>query len=202
MTVVTAAPGAHPRRLVASVLLTSLAVGACSPGPPDNPVIGLIALWLAGVAVVTLIGGIAWLRRHPDRPRLATLIQGLGRSLGAILVLSAVVAGLLYAGMQLRVPVEKNLGYWSIDDQTLGVVVIDAPYLMCGITGVEESSNAVRIHAQCGHALIAQSSTGMAQQYMFQVTLADPLGDRAVEDGSGKPPVVCRDPAPDCVVFP
>jgi hypothetical protein len=189
-------------RLLVLALVTSLAVAACSPGPHDNPVIGLIALGLAAVSAVTVVGGIAWLLRNPGRPRLPTLIRGLARSLGATVVVSAVVLGLLYVGLQLRLPVEKNVGYWAIDGRTLGVVVIDAPNLSCRIAWVDELSDAIRIHAQCGHPVISLGNIGAAQQYVFQVTLEAPLGDRTVYDGSDKTPVMCRDPAPDCVVFP
>lgn len=190
------------RRLLDLAIVASLAVGACSPGPHDNPVIGLIALGLAALSVVTVIGGVAWLLANPGRPRIPTLIQGLVRSLGATLVVSAVVLGGLYVGLHVRLPAEKNLGYWLIDERTLGVVVIDGPNLTCGIASVDESSDVVRIHAQCAHPVISLGGTGMAQQYVFQVTLEAPLGDRTVHDGSGKPPVMCQDPAPDCIVFP
>jgi hypothetical protein len=189
------------RQLVLMAVMPS-AIAACSPGPPDNPVIGLIAVVLIAVSAVTVIGGVAWLLGHPGQPRLATLMHGLARSLGITIVVLVVGVGLLYLGLQLRLPAEKNLGYWPIDERTLGVVVIDAPNLMCGIARVEESRDAVRIHAQCDHPLISLGSPAMAQQYVFRVILEAPLGDRTVQDGSGEPPVECQDPAPDCIVFP
>jgi hypothetical protein len=71
---------------------------------------------------------------------------------------------------------------------------------MCGITMVEESSDIVRIHAQCAHPLVSLGSLAMAHQYVYQVALEAPLGIRAVENGSGKPAMACLDPAPNCIV--
>jgi hypothetical protein len=115
-------------------------------------------------------------------------------SVGAI----AAVAGILYVGLLLRWPVERPLAYWPIDNRTLGVVVLDAPNLACEIAGVDESSDAVRVHARCRERVMPVPQTGMAQQYVFRVTLQAPLGGRAVYDGSGNLAVSCQDPAPDC----
>lgn len=115
-----------------------------------------------------------------------------------IVAVLALVGGMLFLGLQWRSPVEQHIGYWSIDDRTLGVVVLDSPNLSCAVAGVDESVDAVRIHARCNERVIPVSGTGMAQQYVFQVALQVPLAGRSVYDGTGTPAQACQKPAPDC----
>jgi hypothetical protein len=116
--------------------------------------------------------------------------------------LVVVLVGALNILTGLRQPVEKPIGYWSISDQMLGVVVLDSPDRACYVAQVEESGDAVRIHVQCLEPVISGAQTAMAQQYIFQVVLQNPLGNRSVSDGTGSPPIACQQPAPDCVIFP
>jgi hypothetical protein len=118
--------------------------------------------------------------------------------LGRIAVVLAIVGGLLYVGAQLRWPTEKPIGYWAIDARTLQVVLLDSPNLGCSIARVDEASNAVHIHAQCGERVVPVPQTGMAQQYVFQVTLQADLAGRTVYDGSGNAAQSCQKPVPDC----
>jgi hypothetical protein len=67
------------------------------------------------------------------------------------------------------------------------------------IAGVDETSDRVRIHAQCRERVLPVPQTGMAQRYVFQVTLQAPLGGRTVYDGSGNLAVLCQAPAQDCI---
>jgi hypothetical protein len=115
--------------------------------------------------------------------------------MGALIALSVVA---VYVGLLLRWPADRPVAYWLVDDSTLGVVVLDSPNLTCGVASVEESGDAVRIHAQCGERVIPVPQAGLAQQYVFNVSLRAPLGSRAVVDGSGSPAQLCLRPAPDC----
>jgi hypothetical protein len=121
------------------------------------------------------------------------------RTVAAVLVAVSVVAAVLYVGLLLRRPVERPLAYWAMDDRTLGVVVLDAPDLSCEIARVDESSDAVSIHAQCSERVIAVPQTGMAQKYVLQATLQAPLGGRPVYDGSGTLAERCQAPGQDCI---
>ncbi len=111
----------------------------------------------------------------------------------------AVVGGLFYVILMLRWPVERPLAYWPIDDRTLEVVFLDAPDLNCTIAAVDESSDAVRIYAQCREPVISGPHTSMAQKYVLQVILQAPLGSRVVYDGTGNRGVLCQAPGLDCV---
>ncbi len=106
----------------------------------------------------------------------------------------AALVALVYLALPLRVPVERPLVYWSIDEHTLGVLVGDYPNLGCGVAWVDESSDAVRIHAECFEHLIPGPQAAMLQPYVMQVSLADPLGTRAVYDGMGNPGRSCPGP--------
>jgi len=126
-----------------------------------------------------------------------TATRRLRKALGlpiALLVLAAVV----YVGLLFRWPVEKTLAYWLIDGQRLGVVVLDAPDLACDVARVDETSDAVRIHAQCQERVIPVPQPAMVQQYVFEVALHEPLGARTVFDGLGNLAELCNVPAPDC----
>jgi hypothetical protein len=121
------------------------------------------------------------------------------RPLLVVLAILAVAVGALYLGLRLPWPVERPLAYWSINDRTLGVVILDAPNLSCGIARVDESSDAVRIHAQCQERVIGLAGTGIAEKYLLQATLKAPLAARTVYDGSGNLAIMCQAQGMDCV---
>ncbi len=108
------------------------------------------------------------------------------------------VAVLLYLSLYLRWPVERPLAYWPIGGQTLGILVGDSPNLGCAVASVDESSDAVHIHAQCWERVVPVPQEGMLQPYVMEVTLQAPLGTRSVYDGSGNPGRLCPGPFPDC----
>lgn len=122
------------------------------------------------------------------------MIARLARIVGFL----ALIAGLVFVALQWRSPAEQHIGYWLIDEHTLGVVVLDSPNLSCALGQVDESADAVRIHAQCNERVVPVPETGMAQQYVFQVVLHGPLARRAVFDGTGIPGQACQKLAPDC----
>jgi hypothetical protein len=117
----------------------------------------------------------------------------------AALVAVAVVVALAYIGLSWRSAVERPLAYWVVDERHLEVVFLDAPDLDCGIGAVEESTEIVRIHAQCQHAVISFPASGMAQKYVFRTTLQAPLGLRSVQDGQGNGASKCQLPGEDCI---
>jgi hypothetical protein len=125
-------------------------------------------------------------------------LRRLALSVGSIIAVLAILASVLYVGLSLRWPIEKPFAYWMIDDQTLGVIVLDSPSLLCGIPEVDESSDAVRIHAQCLERVIPVPQTGMAQRYVFQLALRDQLGHRTVFDGLGHLAELCTGPVENC----
>jgi hypothetical protein len=108
------------------------------------------------------------------------------------------VAALLYLSLFLRSPVERPFAYWTIDDLSLLVVVLDAPDLACEAR-VEESDDSVRIHAVCHERVVPVSQTGMARKYVLEVRLHAPLGNRSIYDGIGTLATACGDPPPDCI---
>jgi len=112
----------------------------------------------------------------------------------------AAVVGLFYLSLYLRWPVERPLAYWPIGDRTLGVVVGDAPNLGCAVALVDESSDAVHIHAQCWERIVPVPQAGMLQPYVMEVTLQAPLGGRSIYDGSGHFGNMCPAPFPDCTI--
>jgi hypothetical protein len=115
------------------------------------------------------------------------------------IVVVAVVGAALYFVVLGRVQVERPLAYWPVDDRTVEVVFLDAPGLDCGIASVEESIDAVRIHAQCAKAVLPLPQGGMAQKYVFRTTLQASLGSRAVFDGLGNQADRCQFPGEDCI---
>lgn len=117
----------------------------------------------------------------------------------AALVAAAVVVGLAYIGLSWRSAVERPLAYWVVDERHLEVVFLDAPDLDCGIGAVEESTDFVRIHAQCQQAVISFPATGMAEKYVFRTALQAPLGVRLVQDGRGNGATKCQLPGEDCI---
>ena len=119
-------------------------------------------------------------------------------SFAKMAVALGIIVGLVGVGLVVRWPMEQPFGYWAIDDSTMGIVVLDSPDLKCDIASVNESSDAVHIHAQCGERVIPVPQTGVAQQYVMQVTLEAPLAGRMVYDGSGRLAQLCQNPAPDC----
>jgi hypothetical protein len=149
-------------------------LGLGSPGPHEAPWIGWAALGLLALAILTLVGGLRWL------PISVAGVAGAGV--------------ILYVGLQLRQPVERPLAYWPIDARTLGVLVGDAVNLSCDIARVDESSDAVRIHARCWERVLGVPGPGMLQPYLLEVTLQAPLGHRTVYDGSGNPGRSCENP--------
>lgn len=117
----------------------------------------------------------------------------------ATLVVGAVVVALAYIGLSWRSAVERPLAYWVVDERHLEVVFLDAPDLDCGIGAVEESTDIVRIHAQCQQAVISFPASGMAQKYVFRATLQAPLSLRSVQDGKGNGASKCQLPGEDCI---
>jgi hypothetical protein len=120
------------------------------------------------------------------------------RRLLVIAAVIAVIVGVVYLALPLRVPVEKPLAYWKIDDHSLGIVVGDGYQLGCSVVSVGESSDAVRVHAQCFERVIPVPNAAMLQPYVMEVFLVDPLGSRTVYDGLGNPARLCPTPAPNC----
>ena len=116
---------------------------------------------------------------------------------------AAVVVATIALGLYLvfvhRVPEEKPLAYWPIDDRTLQVAVLDAPNRECEIAQVEESDKAVHIHAVCQRPAVHLPQTGMAQKFVLEVTLLESLGSRSVRDGLGRPADRCQLPGLDCI---
>jgi len=106
------------------------------------------------------------------------------RPLLVTLAALAIAASVLYVGLMLRRPVERPLAYWPIDTQALGVVVLGAPNLSCEIARVDETSAAVRIHAQCHARVIPVPDTSIAQKYVLQATLQPP-SETGRYDGNG-----------------
>ena len=121
-----------------------------------------------------------------------------GISFAKMAVVLGTIVVMFSVGLLVRWPSEQPFGYWAIDDRTIGVVVLDSPTLSCDVARVDESSDAVRIHAQCSERVIPVSQAGMAQQYVMSVTLKAPLEGRTVYDGSGSLAQLCPKPAPDC----
>ena len=121
------------------------------------------------------------------------------RPLLVLLTVLAIAVGVIYVGAGLRWPVERPLAYWSINDRVLGVVILDAPNLSCAVARVDESSDAVRIHAQCQERVLGLTGTGMAEKYLLQARLQAPIAARTVYDGSGNLAVLCQAPGLDCV---
>ena len=115
------------------------------------------------------------------------------------LVVVAVIAAVAYIGLFLRVPVERPLAYWPVDDRTLEVVFLDAPELDCRIAQVDESNEAVRVHARCLERVIPMPQTGAAEKHVFRVTLQGALGGRVVFDGNGDRATECQLPGLDCI---
>jgi hypothetical protein len=120
--------------------------------------------------------------------------------LAKVVVVLTVVVGLLYLSLYLRWPVERPLAYWPIGDRTLGILVGDGPNVGCAVVSVDESSDAVRVHAQCWERLVPVPQAAILQAYPMEVTLQDPLGNRSVYDGSGKFGDRCAAPYPDCTI--
>lgn len=116
----------------------------------------------------------------------------------AATTVAAIVGSIYLAALLVRLPAERPLAYWPIDDRTLGVVVLDAPNLSCRISQTDETGDAVRIHAQCQERLMLTPHTANAQRYVLQVTLLAPLGDRPVYDGSGNLGMLCQQAPSDC----
>ena len=116
----------------------------------------------------------------------------------AAFVVVAVIAAVAYVGLFLRLPVERPLAYWPVDDRTLEVVFLDAPNLDCFLATVDESGDAVRVHAQCLERVVPVPQTGAAQKYVFRTTLLAPLGARPVVDGLGNLAERCVLPGLDC----
>jgi len=56
----------------------------------------------------------------------------------------------------------------------------------------------VHVHAACAERFIPVPQTGLAQQYVFYVTLQSTLGSRPVYDGSDTMGQLCEKPAPNC----
>jgi hypothetical protein len=122
------------------------------------------------------------------------------RRLVRIAVVAAVVVGLLYLSLYLRWPVERPLAYWPIGELTLGILVGDGPDVGCAVVSVDESSDAVHIHAQCWERVVPVPEEGVLKPYPMAVTLQAPLGHRSVYDGSGNVADVCATPYPNCAI--
>ena len=114
-------------------------------------------------------------------------------------VVVATIVLVLYVVLFLRVSEERPLAYWPIDDRTLQVVFLEAVNRECEIAQVDESADAVRIHARCQGPAIVLSQTGMAQKFVLEATLQAPLGSRTVLDGMGRPADRCQLPSPYCI---
>ena len=114
----------------------------------------------------------------------------------------AAVVCLLYLSLYLRWPVERPVAYWTIDDRSLGVLVGDSPNLGCEVPRVDETSEAVTIHAQCWEHVVPVPQMGSLQAYVMEITLQDPLGSRAVQDGTGEAGMRCevRFPVGNCPI--
>jgi hypothetical protein len=175
-------------RKVVRVLLLALVfacigyivLGLGSPGPHENPMIGWIVLGVIALSVLTLIGGLRW------------LLLSLAAAVGA--------AGILFVALNLRLPVERPLAYWVIDEQTLGVVVGDAVDTGCHVVVVDESSDTVRLRAQCWERVLPVPGPAMLEAHVIQVTLQAPLGSRMVHDGADNVAEPCPGPWPDCPI--
>jgi hypothetical protein len=122
-------------------------------------------------------------------------MERLRRPLGCLGILVA-LAVVFYLSVYLRWPVERPLVYWTIGDQTLGILVGDGPGLGCAIASVDESSDAVHIHAQCWERVVPVPQEGIFQSYVMEVTLQAPLGTRSVFDGTGHFGDLCPVPWP------
>ena len=122
------------------------------------------------------------------------------RGLATVAVVLGVVVGLAYLSLYLRWPVERPLAYWPVNDRTFGVLVGDSPNLGCAVVRVDESPDAVTIHAQCWERVVPVPQTADLQAYEMQVTLQAPLGSRRVYDGSGNPGALCPSQYPDCTI--
>ncbi len=116
-----------------------------------------------------------------------------------VVVIVAVVVGLGYLSLYLRWPVERPLAYWLVSDTRLGIVVGDAGYLSCDVANVDESPDAVVIHARCWERVVPVPQPAILQAYPMEVTLRAPLGSRTVKDGSGNLGTLCSNPFPDCM---
>jgi hypothetical protein len=88
---------------------------------------------------------------------------------------------------------ERAISFWSIDDQTLGVQVIDGENSTCEVTSVTESSLEVRVAVECRGPLFSAGSTGAGYPHDFSVHLQEPLGGRRVLDAFGSPARQCEE---------
>ncbi len=111
-----------------------------------------------------------------------------------VAVLVAVV--LVYFGLSSTRAVQKPISYWIEDSQTLGVLVIDAPGIVCDLGDVTETSTDVRIVAECQEHWLSTGSAGSAHRSEFAVPLEQPIADRRVVDALGDAAALCEPGCP------
>jgi hypothetical protein len=93
-------------------------------------------------------------------------------------------------------PRQQGLGYWVVDETTLGVEVISgpAPSYSCSIARTSETGEEVRIFAGCQEPIMGGAGPSVGIVWEFIVPLEAPLGERRVVDGLGNPARVLRAP--------
>lgn len=82
--------------------------------------------------------------------------------------------------------------YGVLSAHTVVVEVIHAPGVRCGLAGVEESPQDIRILARCYPPLFFSGSLAAVPRW-YVVKLHEPLAGRSVMDGSGTPAEECSD---------
>lgn len=90
------------------------------------------------------------------------------------------------------------ISYWTIDEQTLGVLVVSGPPAShsCAIEQMGETTDQVLIRAECRSPVFGGGSTMAGYRYEFTVALTQPLGNRRVLDGAGEPGTLCLSRCP------
>jgi hypothetical protein len=114
----------------------------------------------------------------------------------------ATIGFAFYVVLFLRVPEERPLAYWPLNDRTLQVVFLASVNRQCEIAQVEESADVIRIHARCEEPAVSVPQTSMAQKFVLEVMLQAPLGSRTVLDGLDRRADKCQLPGTDCIAPP
>ncbi len=102
------------------------------------------------------------------------------------------VAALVWGAFTVTKGVTESIDYWTIDDRTFGVLAISGPNANCEIAQITESPAKVQVVVVCQDHYLVVGSSAVGYPYELVVSLRDPLANRQIVDGNGRPANLCQ----------
>jgi hypothetical protein len=116
------------------------------------------------------------------------------RVVRASLALAAAV-GVLAVAVLLAITLKRGvthpIGYWTIDERTLGVAAFSGLEVDCELTGIEETAASVKVTVVCQEPWLIVGAPAALHEHEFQVDLEAVLAGRPVLDGLGNRATLC-----------